>query len=321
MAIKHPPFDPELAAVIERGETPSFQILPEHIPMLRMETEKEAPSNTELERNGAITVREISIPSSTDGFDISILMLTPTQSGGDRPGLLFIHGGGMVAGSARSGGLEHILDWAQELGIAVASVDYRLAPEHPDPIPVEDCYAALRWVDAQRTALGIDRAPLMIAGMSAGGGLAAGLALLARDRRGPAIAAQILICPMLDDRQTMPSSLLDGIGVWDRTSNNTGWTALLGDRKGMAEVSPYAAPARATDLSGLPPAFLDVGAVEVFRDEVIDYAARLMQAGVSAELHVWAGAFHGFDSFAPHAAVSKSARDARLAYLRRRLKR
>jgi acetyl esterase/lipase len=143
---------------------------------------------------------------------------------------------------------------------------------------------------------------------------------MARDRGGPAPSHQILMCPMLDDRGVTPSSQeLDGQGVWDRTSNLTGWTALLGDARGGPDVSPYAAPARAQDLTGLPPAFIDVGSVETFRDEDIHYAARLCQAGVSVEFHLWPGGFHGFDLIAPQSALAQIARATRLAYLRRAL--
>ncbi|NBH09893.1 alpha/beta hydrolase fold domain-containing protein, partial [Amycolatopsis sp. SID8362] len=142
----------------------------------------------------------------------------------------------------------------------------------------------------------------------------------ARDRGGPSLAGQLLLCPMLDDRNDSPSAIeLDGRGLWDRTANNVGWTAYLGDRRGTAEVPPYAAAARAEDLSGLPPAFLDVGTAETFRDEVVAYASRLWQAGGEAELHVWPGGFHGFDSLAPKARISRAARAARLTWLRRLL--
>jgi acetyl esterase/lipase len=143
---------------------------------------------------------------------------------------------------------------------------------------------------------------------------------MARDRGGPALTHQILMCPMLDDRGITPSSQeLDGEGIWDRTSNLTGWTALLGDARGGPDVSPYAAPARAEDLTGLPATFIDVGSVETFRDEDIDYAARLSRAGVSVEFHLWPGGFHGFDGMAPQTALAQAARAARLGYLRRAL--
>ncbi|HSX67373.1 alpha/beta hydrolase, partial [Nocardioides sp.] len=148
---------------------------------------------------------------------------------------------------------------------------------------------------------------ILVAGASAGGGLAAGVALAARDRGGPRLCGQVLDYPMLDDRGiTASTGQFDGIGVWDRISNETGWRALLGDRRGGELVSPYAAPSRATDLGGLPPAFIGVGAAEIFRDEAIDYADRIWRAGGDAELHVWAGAFHACDIFAPHTNVGRT---------------
>lgn len=176
------------------------------------------------------------------------------------------------------------------------------------------------WTAEHADELGIDPDQIIVAGTSAGGGLAAGLALLARDRRGPALAAQVLMCPMLDDRNDTPSSRqMAGRGVWDSTANTTGWTALLGDACGGPDVSPYAAPARAVDLSGLPPAFVDVGSAETFRDEDVAYATRIWQAGGVAELHVWPGGFHGFDTLAPQAAISQEAKAARVRWLRRQL--
>ncbi|MDX3574884.1 alpha/beta hydrolase, partial [Streptomyces sp. ID05-47C] len=236
-----------------------------------------------------------------------------------RPVVYHVHGGGMVLGTNRVG-VDQILDWARELDMVVVSVEYRLAPEHPYPAPVDDVYAGLLWTAEHAKELGADPERIVIAGASAGGGLTAALALLLRDRGGPRPLGQVLLCPMLDDRNDTPSShQMAGLGVWDRTANETGWTALLGEVRGGPDVSPYAAPARAEDLSGLPPAFLDVGSAETFRDEVVAYASRIWQAGGVAELHVWPGGFHGFDGFAPQAAVSRAARTAQLEWLRRLL--
>ncbi len=200
------------------------------------------------------------------------------------------------------------------------TVEYRLAPEYPDPCPVEDCYAGLRWTAEHDEELGIDPGRLIIAGASAGGGLAAGTALLARDRQGPCLAGRVLIYPMLDDRgQSVSMAQFDGIGAWDRVSNRTGWTALLGDRRGTTDVSGYAAPARATDLSGLPPAFIDCGSAEVFRDEDVAYASALWAAGVQAELHVWPGGFHGFDVLAAGTELARAMTATRNAWVARHI--
>jgi acetyl esterase/lipase len=321
ITITHPPFDPELAAVLASlpvGTNEPLRI--ENIPAGRETLAAMLGVSDEmLRRGGAITVEERQIPGPVGAPDISVMILRPANRTGAAPALYNIHGGGMIMGNSRTG-LEGCLDWIEELGIVVVSVEYRLAPEHPHPAPVEDCYAGLVWTAEHAEELGIDPARLAIIGGSAGGGLAAGTALLARDRGGPALTHQILMCPMLDDRCVTPSSQeLDREGIWDRADNLVGWTALLGADRGGPDVSPYAAPARATDLTGLPATFIDIGSVETFRDEAIDYAARLSQAAVPVDLHMWAGGFHGFDGFAPQAAVSQAARAARLSYLRRAL--
>ncbi|MFD8555980.1 alpha/beta hydrolase [Streptosporangium canum] len=176
----------------------------------------------------------------------------------------------------------------------------------------------LYWIHAAE--LGVDPDRLAVAGISAGGGLAAATVLLARDRGGPSLAFQMLICPMLDDRNTTPSSheFAEAV-VWNRAANLFGWAALLGDDAGTDGVSPYAAPARATDLSGLPPAYIDVGELEVFRDECVDYAQRLVRAGVSTEFHLYPGAFHGFDMVLPDTEISRRAAAERVVALRRAL--
>jgi len=223
------------------------------------------------------------------------------------PVLYWMHGGGMVIGSFDMND-ELLMGAVDRLGIAAVSVEYRLAPEHPDPAPVEDCYAGLVWTAENATRYGFDAGRIAVGGQSAGGGLAAGTALLARDRGGPQLAFQLLLEPMLDDRSITPSSTAyDGTVVWDRSDNQSGWAALLGERLGTEEVTPYAAPARATELAGLPPALVDVGELETFRDETIIYAQRLLTAGVSTELHVYPGAFHGFDLLAPDSTVAHRA--------------
>ena len=323
-ASTHPPFDPELSATLA-VLPPELQhpLLLEDIPAWRGQIGLLPGGDELLLRDGAVGLEERQVPGPEGAPDLSVLILRPARGSGGRgqamPGIYYIHGGGMVLGDNRTGA-DQLALWVDEIGAVGVSVEYRLAPEHPHPAPVEDCYAGLAWTAGHAGELGIDPARLIIAGTSAGGGLAAGTALMARDRGGPALSRQILMCPMLDDRGVTPSSQeLDGEGVWDRTSNLTGWTALLGDARGGPDVSPYAAPARAQDLTGLPPAFIDVGSVETFRDEDIDYAARLSRAGVPVEFHLWPGGFHGFDLIAPQSALAQIARATRLAYLRRSL--
>ncbi len=231
-----------------------------------------------------------------------------SEASGALPCVYSIHGGGYVLGSyamddARFDG------WCPELGIVGVSVEYRLAPETPYPGPLEDCYAGLKWVYDNADKVGIDRDRIGIAGISAGGGLAAALALLARDRGEVPLAFQLLDCPMLDDRQQTPSSRLDGLAVWSRETNMFGWRCYLGDLYGTDDIPYTAAPARCRDLSGLPPAFVSVGTVDGFRDEDIDYAVRLNQAGVPCELHVYPGASHGYQIAVDSVIVRQSNRD------------
>ncbi|SMQ61057.1 Acetyl esterase/lipase [Plantibacter sp. VKM Ac-1784] len=314
----HPPFDPELAAVLAAiGDLMPSTLTADMIPMLRQASPVSLPVDDMLSEAG-VERRDLTI-AGYEGAEISVSVLARAGKTGTGPGVFHTHGGGMVMGD-RFVGLGQFLPWIVELDATVVTVEYRLAPEYPDPYPVEDCYAALVWTAEHAQELGIDPARFIIAGASAGGGLAAGVALLARDRSGPELAGQVLIYPMLDDRDaTVSTAQIDGVGVWDRGSNITGWTALLGDRVGGDDVSIYAAPARATDLTGLPPAFIDCGSAEVFRDEDVAYATSLWQAGVQAELHVWPGGFHGFDMLAPHAELARAMTAARNAWVARLL--
>jgi acetyl esterase/lipase len=229
------------------------------------------------------------------------------------PAVLYLHGGGMVLGSMEiySPAVATIADGG---GVPVLSVDYRLAPEHPHPVPVEDCFAALTWLHAHAAELGVDPARIAVMGDSAGGGLAAGTAILARDRGVP-LARQILIYPMLDDRNVVPDSELVPFVTWTYDDNMTGWGALLGDRRGTADVAPSAAPARETDYHGLPPAYIEVGELDIFRDEDIEYAQQLSRAGVSAELHVHPGLPHGFEILGALTDVGQRSRADRMRVL------
>lgn len=215
-------------------------------------------------------------------------------------------------------GIEDYLQYVEQNDAVVVAVEYRLAPENPDPAPVSDCYAGLLWTAANAAELGIDLERLLICGASAGGGLSAGVALMARDKKGPKLVGQLLCYPMLDDRNdSLSSQQYVDEGVWSRGSNAFGWKQLLGDRAGKEGVSIYAAPARATDLSGLPNTFIDVGSAEVFRDEDIAYASRLWAVGVQAELHVWPGGYHAAENMAPGTDYSKKVKATRLAWMKR----
>jgi acetyl esterase/lipase len=273
---------------------------------------------TPLVRPASVLVADVTIPGPAGDPDLTLRIYRPA-SAAPVPALYWMHGGGMMLGSfAMDDAL--LVSAVERLGLAAVSVEYRLAPEHPDPAPVEDCYAGLAWTAAHASEYGIDPDRIAVGGASAGGGLAAGTALLARDRRGPHVAFQLLLEPMLDDRAlTFSSTAYESGIVWNRNANRQGWTALLGDRIGTGAVSCYAAPARADDLTGLPPAFVDVGEIETFRDESIDYAQRLLAAGVSTELHVYRGAFHGFDLMAPDSTAGRLAWTLRWAALTRAL--
>ena len=315
--ISRPPFDPELeAALVALAGIYPTTVTPEMIEAMRQPTPAEM-TDALLDSFGAER-RDVVIPGHL-GDEIVATVITARGRTGTGPGFYHTHGGGMIVGD-RFSGLDPFVEWAVRYNGVLVTVEYRLAPEFPDPYPVEDCYAGLVWTAEHAAELGIDLDRLIIGGASAGGGLAAGTALLARDRGGPALAGQMLIYPMIDDRDgTASSAQIQGVGVWDRDSNRTGWRALLGERCGGPEVSIYAAPARATDLSGLPPAFIDVGTAEVFRDEDVAYASAIWAAGGRAELHVWPGAFHGCDMMAPHAQISQEMRAARDAWMRRLL--
>lgn len=235
-------------------------------------------------------------PGPNGAPPVELLVYRPVAATGLLPCVYHIHGGGFVMGAAANQEAAH-RRLVAELSCIMVSVDYRLAPETAFPGPLDVCYAGLAYVFSHAQTLGIDRATIGVAGESAGGGLAAGLALLARDRGEFPLAFQYLIYPMLDDR----TCTLDephpvaGEFIWPAASNRFGWTAYLGSAPGGPDVSPYAVPARAADLAGLPPTFIATGALDLFVDEDLAYARRLIRAGVAAELHVYPGTIHAFD--------------------------
>ncbi|WP_432102051.1 alpha/beta hydrolase [Streptomyces sp. bgisy091] len=314
-----PPFDAELAAPLGAIlDAMPMPLTPELVADRRRRSAAGRLTDADIRRDGRFEIEEHTAPGPPGAPGVPLLVCRPVGVSGPCPVIYHTHGGGMVAGSHRSTELAGELDRAQELGLAVVSVDYRLAPEHPDPAPVEDCYAGLVRLAGQAVEWGLDPDRIVLSGNSAGGALAAGLALLTRDRRGPRPRGQLLQFPMLDDRcATYSHAQMDRTGLWDGASNRAGWTALLGERRGTGSVSCYAAPARAADLSGLPPAFIEVGSVEALRDEGVALANRIWQASGQAELHVWSGAFHSFDEWVPEAEISRAAHLARVSWLRR----
>ncbi|WP_433271558.1 alpha/beta hydrolase [Actinosynnema sp. CS-041913] len=316
----HPPvpFDPEIEpalAQIVPPDAPPFT--PETIPAMRQAMAAMFPPAAEVVGDAPVRVVERTIPGPDGAPDLEITVISPREVERPVPGLYNIHGGGMMVGH-RNMDVSRLLALVLELGVVAVNVEYRLAPEHPHPAPVEDCYAGLVWMAEHAAELGVDPDRIVVMGGSAGGGLSAGVALLARDRGGPALAGQLLLCPMIDDTNTtVASRQYSGLGTWTRESNLAGWRSLLGDAVGTDAVSPYAAPTRATDLSGLPPAFIEVGSAEPFRDEDTEYALRIWATGGQAELHVWSGAFHGFDMYVPEWHISQAALATRNSWLRR----
>ena len=310
--IPRPPYDPELNKILTSLSFPPI-ITPEHIPAVRAR-----PTAGPEQFLVGLPIAHENLFINGPGGDIPISVFrSSTSASTKRPTILWFHGGGFFAGS-RFGGILNLLKFVQELDAVIITVEYRLGPEHPDPAAVEDGYASLVWMSEHSVELGIDPAKLMIAGSSAGAGLAAGVALYARDHGGPAICAQLLQSPMIDDRlETLANQQYTADGTLTRGSAETGWNALLGSRRGGKGVSIYAAPGRATDLSGLPPAFIDGGDAEIFRDDIMAFASKFWAAGVQAELHIWGGAFHRFQAFAPKAAITVIADTTRDAWVRR----
>ncbi len=262
---------------------------------------------------------ETVLVSGPDGApDVALQIFRPGVPATPAGCVFHIHGGGYVLGKAVDGAVR-LRPMVAAVGCVLVSVDYRLAPEAVFPAAIEDCYAGLAWTFANAERLGIDPMRIGVMGESAGGGLAAALALMVRDRGDYRLAFQHLLYPMIDDRTCVDDvDPLTGEFVWTRDSNRFGWQSLLGVPPGGADVSPYAAAARAEDLSGLPPTYIATGALDLFRDEDIAYAQRLLAAGVPTELHVWPGAFHGFDMWQA-ATVARAASESRIASLKRAL--
>ena len=291
---------------------PAFQFNEETLPLIRANAFPLPPASDEAV--AAIRVESRHVPGPIGAPDVGLMLYRPCRSTDPIGCILHIHGGGYVAGSAAA--LEPLhRQLSHELGCAIVSVEYRLAPEAHYPCAIEDCYAALNWLAETAEALGIDPTRIGVMGESAGGGLAAALALMARDRDGPGLAFQHLIYPMLDDRtSTSEPHPHAGEFIWTAESNAFGWRSLLGTEPGGPDVPPYASAARAVDLAKLPPTYIATGALDLFGDENLEYARRLMRAGVPTELHVYPGAYHGFDVFG-EAPISRRARGDSIAAL------
>jgi len=276
---------------------PRFTIQPWALPLVRKLSNLRKPSNAGVE--------VLTLPSGA-----GVRLHRPANTAGPTPALLWIHGGGYLFGTAaQDDGV--CRQYVDRLGITVAAVDYRLAPEHPYPIPVEDCYSVLTWL---ARLPGIDSDRIAIGGASAGGGLTAALAFLARDRAEVTPVLQVLSYPMLDDRSVDPSLDDTGFRLWNPASNRIGWQFYLGGADPAVAV-----PARRDDLAGLPPAWLGVGTLDLFHREDLAYAERLDAAGVPCEVHVVPGAFHGFDRIAAKSSVARAYFESQATSLRKAL--
>ena len=286
--------DPELVAGLEA--MPAFPAFtPESLPQIRALMQEFAKLQLEQTPVEGIAISAEHVPGPAGAPPVRVLIYRPTKAEGLLPVFFHIHGGGLILGTADLGRASSV-EIARTHQAVVVSVDYRLAPETPFPGPIEDCFAAFQWMTANAKMLGIDTKRIVVGGESAGGGLAASLAILARDRGAAPIACQMLVYPMLDDRSGLAYEH-DYVGefVWTRASNDYGWRSYLGRAPGGKDVSPHAAAARLEDFRGLPPAFIAIGALDLFLEEDMEYARRLIHAGVPTELHVYPGAFHAFN--------------------------
>jgi len=305
-------FDPELAPLAELIPVSELTDVPEARQWMDALI---APLNDDVDTTG-VAIVDRTVPGPEGPVTVRVYAPDGAPPDGGRPGLLDIHGGGFVIGSIA---MEHgfAVQVARELDVVVVTVEYRLAPEHPFPAGLEDCYAALRWMHDEAPALGLDTRRIGVGGQSAGGGLAAATALVARDRGGPAVCFQFLGIPELDHRlgTTSMRTFVD-TPMWHRANAELSWKYYLGPD--VDEVSPYASPAIAEDLAGLPSAYVTTMEFDPLRDEGIGYALRLMEAGVSVELHTFPGTFHGSAAMST-AAVSRRAHRELLVALRRGL--
>jgi len=311
-------YDPELASLLEFLPDTSLG-LSDPVAAREGFLSLIAQVNADVSHEG-VTVENRDIPGPVDAPDVAVRIYTPAGLSEVVPVILHIHGGGFVIGNLDSE-LGSCIALCRNLNVVVVSVDYRLAPETPYPGPLEDCYAALTWVSEKASQLQIDPARAAVFGQSAGGGLSAATALLARDRKGPDICFQYLGIPELDDRlRTRSMQEFVDTPMWHRPNAELSWDYYLGDqyRRGAEDVPYHAAPARAENLSGLPPAYISTMEFDPLRDEGVEYGLKLMQAGVTTELHSFPGTFHGSSLFS-NTQVSKRESAEMYAVLRRAL--
>ncbi|KAL7627331.1 hypothetical protein AAE478_001523 [Parahypoxylon ruwenzoriense] len=313
--LPRPPYDAEIDPISK-----ALGGMPEHYEVEKLRKDASArtqPLTSALLADRSVSVKDLSIPGPRHELTVSVVRPVATTDDCCQPCIFYIHGGALVAAD-RFAGLDTSVVWAREFNAITISVEYGRAPENTGTQPAEDCYAGLLWAGKHLSELGVDPDRLLLYGTSAGGGLAAAVALMARDKGGPKLCGLVLECPMLDDRNEKASSQQFSTGpFYNSTLNRFAWRCLLGERCGGSSVTEYEAPARAEDLSDLPPTFLDCASAEPFRDEIVAFASKLWESGVQAELHVWPGGPHGYDRIIPAAPFAILARKTRLAWMRR----
>ena len=308
-------FHPELRTLARR--IPRFSFTPGLARLARFLQRPRRPRKPPIV--AGVTVRDVNVPGPADHPLLRVRLYSPENVPAPLPAMLWMHGGGFIIGAPEQDEANNIA-LCQDLGLVVAAVNYRLAPDHPHPAPLNDCYAALKWLHGAAGELGVAADRIAIGGNSAGGGLAAGLVLMAHDRSEVPVAFQLLVYPMLDDRTVTRIDIDEAaLRVWHTKSNRLGWTSYLGREPGGEGVDDYAAPARRKDLTGLPPAWIGVGTRDLFHDEDVAYARRLTEVGVPCTLAVVDGAFHGFNLIAGKAQVSRDFNGGYADALRRAL--
>ncbi|KAI1300565.1 alpha/beta hydrolase fold-3 domain-containing protein [Xylaria venustula] len=312
-----PPYDPAIDSVlVALGHGPDRYEVER---VRKVSACRTKPLTAALMADKTVRVEDETIPGP-GGKDMTVSIVRPRMESNVkrlRPGIFYIHGGALISCN-RFAGLDTSAVWARDFDAITISVEYGLAPESSGEQLAFDCYTAILWAEKNLVRLGIDPCRFILYGTSAGGGLAAATALMVRDKGGPKLSGLFLECPMLDDRNdTISAQQYTNGPFYNSTMNRFAWSCLLGDRVGTNAVSEYEAPARASDLRGLPPTFIDCASAEPFRDEIVMFASRLWAAGVCAELHIWPGGPHGYDRIAPDAPMSKQARETRLCWLRR----
>jgi len=311
-----PPLHPEAAAYLARhgDETGPPTDGPDYVVETRRRLR--AQEHPDPSRGGEYELRDLTIPANAEQPAVDVLVCRPAAARGDTAAMVFIHGGAFMFHDRFTGGLDLAQRWVAGLGLTIVSVEYRQPPEHPHPAPVLDCVRALTWLHDNAASLGVTASKIFVAGISAGAGLAAATVLANADGSGVPVRGALLHAPMLDDRCRTPSmNQITGSGLLTAPSVLVGWNALLETRAGGDVVSPYAAPARADRFDGLPPLFLEVGSVDVFRDETTAFATNVWAAGGDAELHVWPGVTHGFEALIPQSDVTATADGVRRRWL------